>query len=83
MRKRSVCVLCSGMASRNDLPLKSKYDMIKAAESDPKIGVTKIFQCGKTQISTILKNKAVIMSPMPVAVCTKQGKEINFPSTLT
>ena len=74
------------MASRNDLPLKSKYEVIKAAESDPKIGVRKlaeIFQCGKTQISTILKNKAVIMSPMPVAVCTKQGKEINFPSTLT
>ena len=57
------CVYCALKGKQNDLPLKSKYEVIKAAQSDPKIGVRKlaeIFQCGKTQISTIVKNKAAI-----------------------
>lgn len=48
---------------RNDLSLKVKYEVIKTFEREPKLGVRKlseIFQCGKTQISTILKNKEAI-----------------------
>ena len=48
---------------RNDLSLKVKYEVVKTSEREPKLGVRKlseIFQCGKTQISTILKNKEVI-----------------------
>lgn len=49
---------------RNDLSLKLKYEVIKAAENEPKIGVHKLvglFSCSKTQISSILKNKRRIM----------------------
>ena len=48
------------MARRNDLLLKMKYEIIKTTEREPKIGVrklAKLFECGKTQVSTILKNK--------------------------
>ena len=50
-------------AKRNDLPLKRKYEVIKTAEREPKLGVRKLalrFGCGKTQISTILKNKEAV-----------------------
>ena len=49
------------MASkRNYLTLAQKYEVVKTAESERKIGVHKlgkIFGCGKTQISTVLRNK--------------------------
>ena len=49
------------MASkRSDLTLAQKYEVVKTAERERKIGVRKlgqIFGCGKTQISTMLRNK--------------------------
>ena len=45
---------------RNDLSLKLKYEVIKAAEREPSIPsrkLAKTFDCGRTQIQTILKNK--------------------------
>ena len=48
---------------RNDLSLKKKYEVIRTAEKEPKLGVRKLaerFQCGKTQVSTILKNKEAV-----------------------
>ena len=51
------------MARRNDLSLKMKYEVIKTSEREPKIGVRKLaelFQCGITQVSTILKNKKAV-----------------------
>ena len=52
------------MASkRNDLTLAQKYEVIKTAEREKSIGVRKlsqVFGCGKTQISTILRNKEKI-----------------------
>lgn len=46
------------MKKRNALPL--KYKVIKTAEREQKLSVGKlaeVIQCGKAQISTILKNK--------------------------
>ena len=48
---------------RNDFPLKMKYEVIKMAERELKLGVRELakrFQCGKTQVSTILKNKVAV-----------------------
>ena len=48
---------------QNDLPLKIKYKVITTDEREPKLGVrelAKCFQCGKTQVSTILKNKVAV-----------------------
>ena len=46
-----------------DLSLKLKYKLIKALEREPKLGIRKLddlFQRGKTQVSTVLKNKEVV-----------------------
>lgn len=48
---------------RNDLSLKMKYKVIKTVEREQTIGSRKLaetFQCGRTQIQTILKNKDTI-----------------------
>ena len=48
---------------RNDLSLKMKYEVILTSERESKIGVRKLaelFQCGKSQISSILKDKAMV-----------------------
>ena len=45
---------------RNDLTLELKYEVVRTAERETKISIRKLadmFQCGKTQISTILKDK--------------------------
>ena len=47
-------------AKRNDLTLAQKYEVIKIAEKEKNIGVRKlsqVFGCGKTQISTVIRNK--------------------------
>lgn len=54
------------MKKRNDLPLKMKYEVIKTAEREPKLSVrirklARVFQCDKTQISMILKNKEMVI----------------------
>ena len=44
--------------------MKQKYNVAKAAEKNPKAGIRKLankFKCGKTQISTILRNKERII----------------------
>ena len=49
---------------RNDLTLAQKYTVIQASKKFPKPGIRKLaeeFQCGKTQISTILQNEARIV----------------------
>ena len=49
---------------RNDLTLQQKVSVIKAHQKDPQPGIRQLaeqFECGKTQISTILQNKAEIL----------------------
>ena len=44
----------------NDLSLKLKYEVLKTAEKEPRIGICKLarfYSCSETQISSILKNK--------------------------
>lgn len=51
------------VAKRNSLTLKMKYEVVLSVEKDSKLSIRKLaemFNCGKTQISTILKNKAQI-----------------------
>ena len=46
---------------RNELSLKKKVELIKKADENPSFGVRKLadlFECGKTQVSGILKDKA-------------------------
>ncbi|XP_065832947.1 tigger transposable element-derived protein 6-like [Oscarella lobularis] len=54
----------SKKVKRNDLTLETKHEVVKFAERNPKLGLRKLaeqFKCGKTQISTILQNKADIV----------------------
>ena len=49
---------------RNTLSLKKKVEVIKAAKNNPQFGVRRLadlFECGKTQISSVLKNKESIL----------------------
>ena len=49
---------------RNALTLKKKVEVIKAARNNPEFGVRKLaelFECGRTQISSILKEKDAIL----------------------
>ena len=49
---------------RNALTVKKKMELIKTAESNPKLGVRKLaelYECGKTQISSIMKEKQSIL----------------------
>ena len=51
-------------AQRVDLTLKQKVDVIKAEGKKPSVNVhelSKTFQCGKTQVATISKNKVDIL----------------------
>ena len=49
---------------RNALSLKKKVEVIKAAKNNPQFSVRRLadlFECGKTQISSLLKNKESIL----------------------
>ena len=51
-------------APRNTLSLKQKYEVIDTARKNPAIGIRALaekFSCGRTQVSTILKNKETIL----------------------
>ena len=68
-----LCVMSSASSStkskaakapRNNLSLKQKYEVIDAARKNPAIGIRALaekFSCGRTQVSTILKNKETIL----------------------
>ena len=65
-----LCVMSSASSStkskapRNTLSLKQKYEVIDAARKNPAIGIRALaekFSCGRTQVSTILKNKETIL----------------------
>ena len=50
---------------RNCLSLKKKIEVIKSAEKNPGITIRELaewFDCGKTQIAKILKNKSSVLS---------------------
>ena len=52
------------VTKRNELTLQQKYQLIKEAEKDPTLRARKLaeqFHCGKTQVYTIIKNKASIV----------------------
>lgn len=71
---------------RNDLSLKLKYEVIKTVERERKIGIRKLaelFSCGKTQISTILKDKEKIVElyegqNASAQKCHKRTRESKF-----
>ena len=71
---------------RNDLSLKLKYEVIKTAENEPKIGLRKLagmFSCGKTQISSILNSKERILEMYeaqnaPAQKCHKRNRESKY-----
>ena len=57
-------MMAGASVKRNDLSLEQKYQVIKASKITPKLGIRKIaeqFKCGKTQISSILKNESRIV----------------------
>ena len=59
----------------NDLTLELKYEVLRTAERETKIIIRKLadmFQCGKTQKSTILKDKDSCMRKMPPGRCATQ-----------
>ena len=70
----------------NDLSLKLKYEVLKTVEKEPKIGVRKLaglFSCGKTQISSILKNKEKIVEmyeahKASAQKCHKRNRESKY-----
>ena len=46
---------------RNELPLQKKVELIKKADANPSFGIRKLaelFECGRTQVSVILKSRA-------------------------
>ena len=50
----------SSVKKRNDLSLKMKCEVVRTAEREPTIRSRKLaetFQCGRTQIQTILRSK--------------------------
>ncbi len=61
-----MCEMATSTAvkKRNALNLQQKFDVIKVAEKLPKPTIRKLaedFNCGKTQISTILQNKSRVI----------------------
>ena len=45
---------------RNELPLQKKVDLINKADANPSFGIRKLaelFECGRTQVSVILKSR--------------------------
>ena len=49
---------------RNELPLAKKYEVIQVAQKNPSLSVRSLaerFDCGKTQVSRILKDKVTII----------------------
>ena len=70
----------------NDLSLKLKYEVIKTVERERKIDIRKLaelFSCGKTQISTILKDKEKIVElyegqNASAQKCHKRTRESKF-----
>ena len=72
---------------RNDLSFQQNVSVIKASEKAPKPSIRKlaeVFNCRKTQISTILKNKhekyLICVKPMPLARFTTQENELGIQS---
>ena len=52
------------MATRNDLSLEHKVEVIEYRKKNPTLGSRKIaefFKCGRTQIQNIIKNKETIL----------------------
>ena len=50
---------------RNELSLKKKVEVIECAKKNPNVGSRKLaslFECGKTQIQTILRKQETIMA---------------------
>ena len=71
----------SSVKKRNDLSLKMKYEVVRTAEREPTVGSRKLaetFQCGRTQIQIILKNKDSIKAlyeSNPMTSYPNVGKE--------
>ena len=70
------------MASRTHLSLDKKVEVIKKAKNHPGMTVRSLaecFNCGKTQISYILKNKeSILVSYESNASISKQGRTSKF-----
>ena len=66
-----------GKGKRNNLTLALKYEVVKTAEREKKLGMRKLsemFNCGKTQISVILKNRERIKSFMKLMLLDNDVK---------
>ena len=72
---------------RNALTLKNKVEVIKAARNNPQFGATKLADlsdCGRTQISSILKKRMLFLSFMKqtkqlkVSACGRGVDRANF-----
>ena len=73
--------------ARNALSLKKKVEVIKAAKSNPQFGVRRLadmFECGRSQISSLLKNKESILelyeaNAASKSVSSRKGQDlVNF-----